>query len=161
MKTTDFLGNEWEFNCMGCAISNRAMLVPGGFIQHTRNLVLHQDPLIPLPGFLVIASCRHIQSIIDMTDTEYQELSRLIRSAPRAIKEVTRIEFLTLVQEENSMHFHLWFFPWAREVIHRYGQPALTKIREILADYRKGPLDQAEWKKLELSIEQIKARMAE
>jgi len=160
MKTRDFLGNEWDIDCMGCAISNRSMLVPGDFILRTQYFCIHQDPLIPLPGFLVIAALRHIQSISEMQEPEYEELSRLTRTAHYAIREATKVENLTIVQEESSIHFHLWFFPWTKVVIDQYGQPSLTKIREIMADYRKQPIDEAEWKELEKSIEKIKALLA-
>ena len=156
MKTTDFLGNEWDINCMGCAISHQSMSVPGGFIQKTQHFCVHQDPLIPLPGFLVIASLRHIQSISEMPEAEYKEFSRLVRMIQRAIKETTNIEHLTIIQEESSPHFHLWFFPWTQDVIKKYGQPSLTKIREVMTEYRKQPIDEAQWKKLQNSIEDIK-----
>ena len=110
MKTRDFLGDEWDIDCMGCAISNQLMTVPGGFIRKTNHFCVHQDPLIPLPGFLVIASLRHIQSISEMHKSEYDEFSALIRITHHAIKEATKIEYLTIVQEESSIHFHLWFF---------------------------------------------------
>ena len=155
-KTRDFLGNEWDIDCMGCAISNRSMSVPGGFILKTDHFCVHQDPLIPLPGFLVIASLRHIQSISEMHESEYNELSRLIRIVHQAIKEVTKIEYLTIVQEESSIHFHLWFFPWTRGVIEQYGQPTLTKIREIMTEYKKHSVSETEWRKLQKSIEKIK-----
>ena len=160
MKTRDFLGNEWDIDCMGCAISNRSMLVPGDFILQTKYFCVHQDPLIPLPGFLVIASLRHIQSISEMQEPEYNEFSKLVRAAQHAVKEATKVEHLTIVQEDNSVHFHLWFFPWTRRVVEQYGQPSLTKIREIMADYRKQPIDKAEWKELEKSIKKIKTLMA-
>ena len=159
MRTKDFLGNEWDIDCMGCAISDQSMLVPGGFIQRTQHFCVHQDPLIPLPGFLVIASTRHIRSISEMEDTEYEELSKLIRDSHNAIKVATRIEHLTLVQEESSIHFHFWFFPWTQNVIERYGQPSLTKIREIMTDYKTRSIEEMEWKELEKSIGEIKTRM--
>ena len=112
VKTKDFLGKEWAYDCMGCAIADGSLLVPGGLILDTEHFSVHQDPLIPLPGFLVIASKRHIHSISEMDSAEYEDLSRLIRSTHQAIKQVTRIDPLTLVQEERSPHFHLWFFPW-------------------------------------------------
>ena len=161
MKTKDFLGSEWDIECMGCAISEGPMLPPGGFIKRTHHFCVHQDPLIPLPGFLVIASTRHIQSISEMEGAEYAELSRLIRETHQAIKDVAKIEHLTIVQEENSIHFHLWFFPWTNGVIEQYGKPSLTKIREIMADHRKQPIDEPTWKDLEVSIEKIKDRMTE
>jgi diadenosine tetraphosphate (Ap4A) HIT family hydrolase len=160
MKTKDFLGNEWDIDCMGCAISEGTMLVPGGFIKRTQYFCVHQDPLIPLPGFLVIASMRHIQSISDMEEDEYENLSKLIRDAHHAIKEVTRTEHLTLIQEESSVHFHLWFFPWTEGVVKRYGKPSLPKIREIMADYRTRSIDDVEWKVFEKSLDAMKVRMA-
>ena len=160
MKIEDFLGNEWDIQCMGCAISSRAMPVPGGFIQRTQYFCVHQDPLIPLPGFLVIASLGHIQSIFEMQVAEYEEFSRLLRITQYAIREATRVRYLTLVQEESSPHFHLWFFPWTEKVIERYGPPSLIRIREIMAHQRKQPIDPAKWKTLERSILKIKAFMA-
>jgi hypothetical protein len=157
MRTKDFLGNEWDIDCMGCAIADGSISVPGDIIQKTQHFVVHQDPLIPLPGFLVIASLRHIRSISEMSDAEYDEFAHLVRTTHRVIKEITKIEHLTIVQEERSIHFHLWFFPWTKEVIEKYGSPSLSKIRDILADLRKHNLDSTEWEELKKSINQIKA----
>jgi len=157
MKTRDFLGNEWDIDCIGCAISNQSMSVPGGFIQKTNHFCVHQDPLIPLPGFLVIASLRHIQSISEMHELEYDEFSALVKTTHHAIKEATKIENLTVVQEESSIHFHLWFFPWTQTVIEKFGRPELTKIREIMAEYKQQSVTETEWGELRKSIEKIKA----
>jgi len=161
MKTKDFLGNEWDIDCMGCAIADGAMSVPGGTIQKTQHFILHQDPLIPLPGFLVIASLRHIRSISEMADAEFNEFAYLIRTTHQVIKDATKIEYLTTVQEESSIHFHLWFFPWTKEVVEKYGPPSLTKIRDIMADLRKQTLGIEEWDYLEKSIKSIKALTTE
>ena len=70
-----------------------------------------------------------------MQETEYEEFSKLVQAADRAIKQATDVEWLTIVQEEQSIHFHLWFFPWTQAVIASYGKPSLSKIRGIMADY--------------------------
>jgi len=155
-QTRDFLGQEWDFECMGCAVANGSMSVPGGMIQKTDHFVVLQDPLIPLPGFLVIASLRHIQSMSEMTDREYEEFAHLLKTTHQAIKEMTKIEHLTIVQEESSAHFHLWFFPWTDAVTEKYGPPSLSKIRDIMADLRKQILSLLEWEELEKSIKGIK-----
>ncbi len=157
MKTNDFLGNTWEIDCMGCAICDGSMQVPGGFIYKGSYFCVHQDPLIPLPGFLVIASLRHIRSLAEMDAAEYEEFAKLLRAAHTAIKAVTHIEHLTLIQEESSNHFHLWFFPWTQAVLDRYGAPSLAKVRAIMADYRQQPLDDAGWQPLKESIEEMRA----
>lgn len=159
MSTKDFLGSEWNIGCMGCAVSQGSMSVPGGFIQRTKYFCVHQDPLIPIEGFLVIASTRHIQSISEMEDFEYEEFSRLVRNVQRAIKVATQVDHLTLVQEENSIHFHLWFFPWTESVIEKYGRPSLSKIREIMAVFKTQQIDETEWKELERSINGIREQL--
>jgi diadenosine tetraphosphate (Ap4A) HIT family hydrolase len=160
MKTKDFLGNEWDGDCVGCAIIEGSVSIPGGLIKGTQFFLVNQDPLIPLAGFLVIASTRHIRSISEMNDVEYDEFSKLVRDTHRAIKDVTQIEYLTIVQEERSSHFHLWFFPWTQHVIERYRKPSLAKIREIMEDYKTRTIDESEWKELESSIARIKDQMA-
>jgi hypothetical protein len=49
-------------------------------------------------------------------------------------------------------------FPLATAIIEQYGQPSLTKIREIMVDKKKHAIGAAEWKELENSIDGIKAR---
>ena len=145
---------------MGCAVARQALVVPGGFIWKSADFCVHQDPQIPLPGFLVIASRRHIRSIDEMTEAEYAGITRLVRETQAAIKQALQIEYLTLIQEEHSSHFHLWFFPWLPEVITKYGEPSLTKIRGIMAEYSQEPISSEDWGRLEENIERIKAFMA-
>jgi diadenosine tetraphosphate (Ap4A) HIT family hydrolase len=158
MRTKDFLGREWQIDCFGCGVAAGAgaMEVPGGFLAQTSHFVVHQDPLVPLPGFLVVASRRHIRRIDEMTDAEYSEFARLLRDTQRAIKEVNRVPYLTLVQEENSEHFHAWFFPWSDELIAEHGRPSLDKIRPLWAHFRSKPFSVAEWSRLEPSLEAVR-----
>jgi hypothetical protein len=95
-----------------------------------------------------------------MQATEYEEFSGLVKTTQQAIKEATAVEYLTIVQEESSIHFHLWFFPWTRNVIEQYGLPSLTIIRDIMADQRKQRIGNKEWGELEMSIERIKTLMS-
>jgi diadenosine tetraphosphate (Ap4A) HIT family hydrolase len=154
--TRDFLGHEWTYNCLGCAIADGSMQPPGGLIKLTDHFCVHQDPLIPLPGFLVIGARRHIRSMAEMDEPEYQEFAALLRETGLAIHAATGVEHLTIVQEEHSVHFHLWFFPWTAEVVEKYGPPALDKIRAIMAGTRQQVIGQAEWEALAASIEKIK-----
>ncbi len=95
-----------------------------------------------------------------MCEAEYVEFSELVRTVHYAIKDATKVEYLTIVQEENSVHFHLWFFPWTQDVIEQHGQPSLTKIREIMTNYRNREISEVEWKELEKSIAKIKMFLA-
>jgi hypothetical protein len=94
-----------------------------------------------------------------MQEFEYEEFSTLVKTTHQAIKDATKVEHLTIVQEESSIHFHLWFFPWTESVIGQYGQPSLTKIREIMRDYQEYAISESEWTGLRQSIEKIKTLM--
>ena len=157
MKARDFLGNTWVFKCMGCAIAREELVLPGGFLRKSGLFCVHQDPLIPLEGFVVIASMRHIRSIGEMSEEEYTEFSSLVRETQVMIKRATHVESLTLIQEEHSSHFHLWFFPWLPDVILKYGQPSLVKVREIMAAYARAPISREDWMKLEKRIKGMRA----
>lgn len=39
----DFLGKKLEYECMGCAISNRDIEVPGGIIYEDESFMIQQD----------------------------------------------------------------------------------------------------------------------
>ena len=112
MKITDILGRSWSVECIGCAIGASEMIPPGGVIAENDSFCMHQDPLVPLEGFLVIASRRHVQSLADLTPTEYADYSSLLWCGRKALRLVPGVRSFSLVQEEASTHFHAWFFPW-------------------------------------------------
>ena len=57
----DFLGNEWKYECIGCAISSGEIKIPGGIIYEGKYTILGADPEIPIPGFLIVNVKRHMQ----------------------------------------------------------------------------------------------------
>jgi diadenosine tetraphosphate (Ap4A) HIT family hydrolase len=152
MRTKDFLGNAWEYDCLGCAVARAEVAVPGGVIRRSAGFCVHQDPLIPLPGFLVIASTRHIRSLDALTDLEYAEFAGLVRQVHAAIKQAVQVDYLSIIQEEHASHFHLWFFPWLPEVIQKFGEPSLGKIRQIMAESSRHPIGTEQWHLLEKTI---------
>lgn len=159
MKVKDFLGNEWEYDCLGCAIGKNDVHVPGGFIKKTEYFCVHQDPLIPLPGFIVIGALRHIHTIAEMDENEYGELAKIIKVTQRSIKKTTGVEYLTIIQEENSIHFHVWFFPWTKDIIEKYGNPSLSKIRNIMNDLRNKTINDSQWDAIKTVVEKMKNDM--
>jgi len=111
MNRKDILGNEIKSECVGCAIVRGEVKLPGGIIYDGKSIILAADPEIPIPGFLIISSKRHIQSFAELTVDERAEIGNTIAIAERAIKDLKIAETVTLVQEECSKHFHIWIFP--------------------------------------------------
>ncbi len=134
---TDILKQEWDVKCIGCAMGAGDMIPPGGIIAENGACYVHQDPEVPLKGFLIVASRRHVQSIADFTSEEYADFSALLRLSRNALRPIPGILSVTLIQEETSGHFHLWLFPWYQWMVDQYGSTSLSHIRPIMASLRK------------------------
>jgi len=130
----DFLKREWKISCLGCAIANGIIEPPYGLIYQSNHLVVHQDPLVPLKGFIILASKRHIKSINQMTSDEYREYCDLVKKIRASYPESDNFEGLTFIQEEISSHFHIWFFPWYTGMRQKE-IPALNQIRDLSEKY--------------------------
>lgn len=131
MIIKDFLNNEWSCKCIGCSIGSGEIMPPGGIIAETKNFVLHQDPEVPIKGFLIIASKEHIKSIAQLTQEEAAELFDLVYRARLAMDNIPDITEITIIQEERSGHFHLWLLPryeWMKDKF----ENSLSSIREIM-----------------------------
>jgi diadenosine tetraphosphate (Ap4A) HIT family hydrolase len=77
------------------------------FTTETQNFILHQDPEIPIKGFLIVAAKRHIRSMAELSQDEAQELFGLVYRARLALRRLGDIREVTVIQEERSAHFHL------------------------------------------------------
>lgn len=129
MMITD-LNKRRESDCIGCAIASKTYDPPGGLILETENFVLHQDPVIPIKGFMIIASKKHILSIAQLDDKEACELFDLVYRARTAMSFISDIEEVTIIQEERSSHLHVWLFPRYQWMSTRFDR-SLTSVREI------------------------------
>ncbi len=137
MITRDFLGNVWDIDCMGCAIGASVMVPPGGIIAENDSCFVHQDPEVPLEGFLIISPRRHVQSLTEFTAEDYADFVALMRFSRNALRLISDIHSITMIQEEESAHFHLWLFPWYEWMINQYGSVSLTHIRPIMASAKQ------------------------
>lgn len=107
----DFTGVKKEVTCIGCACTEAGKDVPG-YIIETELFHAHQDQEVPIPGFVILSTKRHIESISDFTDAEASEFIALARRIRQAQREVLDIENVYLIQEEDTVdHFHLWMLP--------------------------------------------------
>ncbi len=136
MGFKDFMNNQWPDQCMGCSIGKNDMVPPGGIIYDTKNFVLHQDPDVPLSGFLIAASKKHVRSIGELTLEESTELFDLVYKARVAMKNICDINEVTIIQEERSGHLHLWLLPRYQWMNDKFGN-SLSNIREIMSHIKE------------------------
>ncbi len=154
MNRKDILGNEIKSECVGCAIVRGEVNLPGGIIYDGESIILAADPEIPIPGFLIITSKRHIQSFAELTADERTEIGNTIAIAERAIKDLKIAETVTLVQEERSKHFHIWIFPNQEWMLEKFGY-GLQYLRDINA-FAKDNASDADIENVIRTAEEIK-----
>ncbi len=141
MERKDILGNEIKSECVGCAIVKGEIQLPGGVIYDGKSIILAADPEIPIPGFLIITSKRHIQSFSELSSEERAEIGDTIVLAERALQDLKIAETVTLVQEERSKHFHIWIFPNQEWMQEKFGY-CLQCLREINSYARENKTDE-------------------
>ena len=126
----DILGNTWNYDCMGCAVTSGSIKVPGGYIYDGKYCILASDPEVPIPGFIILNVKRHVRSFSELTKEERYEISDAISCAENALKDLDICHEFTLVQEERSRHLHIWIFPnyeWMNEKFDK----GITYLRDI------------------------------
>lgn len=130
MKISDILGHTYDCLCLGCAIASGEISPPGEIIASTPNFVLHQDPEVPIKGFLIVASRKHIHSIADMSQKEVVECFNLVYRARIALRNLKDISDVSIIQEEGSAHFHIWLRPHYEWMEDRFDH-SLSTLRAV------------------------------
>ena len=136
MTRIDIQNNDITCDCIGCAIAAGEIAPPGGVICESEHFVLHQDPEVPIRGFLIIASKQHIQSIAQMSEDEAAELFSLVYRARLSQKQLGHINEVRIIQEEYSGHFHLWLLPWEAWMEVKFIN-SLESVRELMRYAKK------------------------
>ncbi|MBT4153760.1 MAG: diadenosine tetraphosphate hydrolase [Candidatus Magasanikbacteria bacterium] len=117
-EITDINGTKKDIACLSCAIVNRNVTPPGA-LPVSDFFDAHQDYEVPIPGFIILASKRHIQSVDEFTKEEQQDFIQFLSRLRKAMRESLGIEKVELIQDEDTRHhFHMWLFPrydWMEE----------------------------------------------
>lgn len=111
MKIIDVLGKKIEFDCMGCDISTHKIIPPGGYAYEDDFINISADPIIPIPGFIVLGINKHVKSMNQLTKDERYRIIDILNLTIEKIKECNISNEVLLIQEENSSHFHIWIVP--------------------------------------------------
>ena len=153
-SAVDFLGNEWKFDCMGCAISKGEIKIPGGIIYEGKYTILGGDPEIPIPGFLIVNIKRHVNSFSELNKEERNEVGDVIVYAEKALKELKIVREVTLVQEERSKHFHIWIFPNYIWMTEKFGK-GIKYLRDV-SEYAQKNASESDVKEVLNVVESIR-----
>jgi len=160
MKVNDILGNDYEIDCIGCALANNILVPVGGIIKETENFILHQDPEVPIKGFLVIASKYHIKSIAELSKSQAVEFFELCYDARVALISFGDIIECTFIQEERSGHFHFWILP-RYEWMNGLFENSLSSIRSLMKYAEENLKTEKNIEDIKMSVEHLKLLLNE
>lgn len=140
--------------CIGCSVVNGELVPIGGVICETKSFVLAQDPLVMIPGFLIIQSKKHINSLLGLNHDEQQELMELVCKAREAQDKLKICKDVIILQEERSIHFHVWLFPYYDWMKEKFGQ-GIAYVRDII-EYIKENSTEEDRSKTKETAEMVK-----
>lgn len=100
-----------KYSCISCALQRGELETIGGIIATTNYFEARQDYSVPIPGFIIIASKRHIKSIDEFTPEERSDFIEFLYALRKRMREQLGVQIVYLIQEEDATHFHLWLFP--------------------------------------------------
>lgn len=153
-SAVDFLGNKWNYECMGCSISSGKIKIPGGIIYEGKHTILGADPEIPIPGFLIVNIKKHVNSFSELNREERNEIGDVITYAEKALKELNIVKEVTLVQEERSKHLHIWIFPNYSWMTEKFGK-GITYLKDI-SEYAQKNVNEENIKEVLKVVEEIR-----
>ena len=131
-EITDIRGNKKQLGCLGCALRDGEAENPGGVIAETEFFDAVQDYEIPIPGFVILVSRRHFQSVDEFTDEERDDFIALLCRMRSTMRRALNVQTVYLVQEEDtSHHFHVWMFPRYEWMAERFGRK-IQSVRPIM-----------------------------
>ena len=131
-RIKDITGNEFELNgWLGCEIVNGKLKPFGEILHKNENFVIAQDFELPINGFIVISSIRHIEKFTDLSEIEQIDLSKLISRILSILRNHNIAEeFNIILEEKQGIHFHVWLMPRHKWMIEKFGK-VLKNIKPI------------------------------
>ncbi|MBM3199300.1 diadenosine tetraphosphate hydrolase [Candidatus Woesearchaeota archaeon] len=127
-------------------------------IKVTKHFNAHQDYETPIPGFIIVASKRHVLSLSEFSDAEQKEFIRLIRALREGMRQTLKVKYVYLFQNEDTKHhFHLWMFPrlgW----MDRFGK-GINSVEPIVKYAQKNMKTKDNLKKIEESVKKMRVYM--
>lgn len=134
----DFTGKEHTLNgCLGCEIINKLLTPPAGIIYQNKHFTVMQDFELPIDGFIIISSNKHIEQLSELTEDERLDLMNIINKTLNILKEhAVAKEYNIILEEKQSYHFHVWLMPRHKWMIEKFG-----KVLKNLAAIQKYALE--------------------
>lgn len=128
----DVTGAELKLNgCLGCEIIAGNLKPFGDILFRNENFAVTQDYELPINGFIIISSIRHIEKFTELSETEQFDLTKLINKLLNILRSHNVAEeFNIILEEKHGVHFHVWLMPRHKWMLEKFGK-VLKNIKPI------------------------------
>ena len=135
----DLTGSEQELiNCMGCEIISGHLKPFGGILFKNENFFIAQDFELPIDGFIIISSVRHIEKYTELTENEQIDLTKIINKTLKILEDNNIAEEYNIIfEEKKGYHFHIWLMPRHKWMIEKYGKDYFLLLPALWYDCGK------------------------
>ena len=132
-------GIKKKIDCIGCALQRGEIKCIGEIVAETDHFEVQQDYEIPIPGFMILASKKHLKGIGDFSEQERKEYIDFLFTIRTAMTKALHVDYVYIIQEEDtiseSSHFHVWLFP-RYEWMNEFGR-GIKSVKPIMEHARK------------------------
>lgn len=127
----NYRGETTNVGCLGCARED-GTTERIGTVLTTEYFDVHQDFEVPIPGFMILASRRHFESIDQLTPDELTDFTSVLMRSRQAMRKALGIDTVYLFQNEDTAHhFHMWLFPRYPWMTEQFGVK-IESVRPIM-----------------------------
>ena len=128
----DLTGQKYELNgCLGCEIESGNMTPFGGVLYKDEEFTITQDYELPINGFIIISTVRHIEKFTELNDSERLNLTNLINKTLNILRNNNIAEeFNIILEEKQGIHFHIWLMPRHKWMLEKFGK-VMKNIKPI------------------------------
>lgn len=112
VNVTNFMNEEMVFEgCKSCAIGNHTITnLPGGYLYEDEFVNVTIDPEIPIKGFIVIGTIRHVSTTTLMTKQERMHIEEITNKVKLALEFLGQKNIL-LFEDGFVEHYRRWIIP--------------------------------------------------
>ncbi|MCK5149493.1 hypothetical protein KAJ87_01035 [Candidatus Pacearchaeota archaeon] len=118
VKIKSFEGEEKDIECIGCALQKGIIKFSTGLIYEGKYFEVRQDYELPIEGFFIISSKRHIIGFADFTENEQKEFIEILCKLRKIMREKLKIKYVEIFMREHTIkskkapsHFHIGLLP--------------------------------------------------
>jgi len=145
--------------CLGCKREEEHISAKDTVLK-TKYFDAHQDFEIPIPGFIIVSTRRHIQSIDEFTKKERKDYIETIYKIRDALRKALSIKVVYFHQEEDtSHHFHLWIFP-RHDWMNKFGKK-IQSVRPIIEYAKQKMKTEENLNEVKVSLEKMRNYLSE